>query len=196
MALVAILILAAAGAIYWTAARSEAYELNGRVFSPAEQAPALDLTDQHGNPFTLAQEAGKVAVVSFGSTGCDDTGVSTLNTFAIVKNALGDDAYRADFIFVTFDPEGDTQERLNERLASVDPTFIGLRGTDEQTAQFVDAYAIAVERNGEASASSGCQVDYEPRIYLIDKDGKLRVIYLPGPDPLKIAQDVEHLATE
>jgi protein SCO1/2 len=196
MALVAILILATAGAIYWTAARSQAYELNGRVLSPAEQAPALDLTDQHGNPFTLAQELGKVAAVSFGSTHCDDTGVTTLNTCAIVKNALGEDAYQADFIYVTFDPENDTQERLNERLAPVDPAIIGLRGTNEQTAQLLDAYAVAVERTGEASPSSGCQFDYEPRISLIDKDGNLRVTYLPGTDPQKTAQDIEHLANE
>jgi protein SCO1/2 len=196
MALVAILILGAAGTIYWVAARSEAYEIHGRVISPLAPAPALDLTDQNGSPFSLSQEAGKLALVYFGSTRCPDAGQSAIHDFATVRNNLGDDAYLVDFIFVTFDPEYDTQERLKEELASVDPSFIGLRGTDEQTTQVLDAYGVTVERTGEANSSTDCQFDSNARTYLIDKEGKLHVIYLPGIDPLKIAQDVKHLAAE
>ena len=116
MALVAIIILGAAGTIYWVAARSEAYEIHGRVISPLARAPALDLTDQNGSPFTLSQEAGKVAVVFFGSTRCPDAGQAAIDDFATVRNNLGDDAFLTDFVFVTFDPEYDTQERLKEAL--------------------------------------------------------------------------------
>lgn len=196
MALVTILIFVTGGAIYWIADRAEGYALHGRAISPPIQAPSLDLTDQHGNPFSLSQEAGKVAVVSFGSTRCPAAGLSMLDNFAIIKNALGDDADLADFIFVTIDPENDTQDHLKEELASVDPAFIGLRGSEEQTTQVLDAYAITFERTGTATASTDCQFDYEERVFLIDKDGKLRVTYLPGTDPQEIAQDIEHLASE
>ncbi len=119
-----------------------------------------------------------------------------LDNFAIIKNALGDDADRAAFIFVTIDPENDTQEHLKEALASIDPSFIGLWGSDEQTAQVLDNYGITFERTGTATASTDCQFDYEERVYLIDTNGKLRVTYLPGTDPQEIAQDIEHLASE
>jgi protein SCO1/2 len=139
---------------------------------------------------------GKVAVVSFGSTRCPDTGPTMLDEFATIRSNLGDSAYLVDFIFVTLDPQNDTQERLKDELASVDPSFIGLRGTDEQTAQILDAYGMTVERNGAATASAGCRFEDNARVYLIDKDGNLRVTYLPGADPLKIAQDIDHLASE
>lgn len=194
MALVTVLILATGGMIFWIADRAEGYELHGRAFSPAVQAPALDLTDQHGAPFSLSQEAGKVALVSFGSTRCPEAGVTMLDEFAIIKNALGDRAHLVDFIFVTLDPENDTQDHLKSTLGAVDPSFIGLRGNDEQTTQALDSYGMVVERNKAATSATGCSFDYEARIYLVDQDGKLRVTYLPGTDPLQIVQDIEYLS--
>jgi protein SCO1/2 len=188
-----ILILGTGVLIFWYAARTQGYELNGRAISPLAQAPPLDLTDQNGSPFTLSQELGKIAVVSFGSTGCP-AGPATLGDFETIRSNLGDYAYLVDFIFVTLDPEHDTQDHLNEALAAVDSSFIGLRGTNEQTTQVLESYGITSQPSGEATATAGCQIDYESRMYLIDKDGNLRVTYLPGTDPLKVAPDIEHLA--
>jgi protein SCO1/2 len=196
MALVTILIFVTAGAIYWIADRAEGYELNGRAYSPVAPAPPLDLTDQHGSPFSLAQEVGKVTVVSFGCTRCPDGGPTKLDEVATLRCNLGDYAYLVDFIFVTFDPENDTQERMTDAIASVDPSFIGLRGDAEQTTQVLDAYGMTVERKDAASTATGCQFEDNARVYLIDKEGNLRVTYVPGTDPLKIAQDIEHLAKE
>lgn len=190
-----ILILGTGLLIFFIAARTQGYELNGRAISPLAQAPPLDLTDQNGAPFTLGQEMGKIVIVSFGATGCP-AGPAMLDEFETIRSNLGDDAYLVDFVFVTLDPEHDTQERLKEALAAVDPSFIGLRGTAEQTTQAHDAYGLTVERTGEATPSTGCQFDYEPRIYLIDKEGRLRVTYLPGTDPLKVAPDIVHLARQ
>ena len=90
MALVAIIILGAAGTIYWVAARSEAYEIHGRVISPLARAPALDLTDQNGSPFTLSQEAGKVAVVFFWCTPRTQEGQNPKPELATNRKKKGD----------------------------------------------------------------------------------------------------------
>ncbi len=189
-----ILILGTGILIFWIAARTEGYELNGRVISPPAQAPALDLTDQNGSPFSLAQESGKIAVVSFGSTRCPATGSAVLEDFERIRSNLGDSAYMVDFIFVTFDPDNDTQEQLKDALAAVDPSFIGLRGDGDQIAPILEAYGVTIDRSGETDSSTGCLFDYEPRLYLIDKDGNLRVTYLPGADPVKVAEDIDYLA--
>ena len=54
--------------------------------------------------------------IYFGYTTCPDLCPTTLNDFTIVKDDLGDDVSDVDFIFVTFDPERDTQERIKEYL--------------------------------------------------------------------------------
>lgn len=196
LAVLAILAVIAAGAIYWASNRTEAYEFNGGEISPAAQAPALDLTDQNGDAFTLAQEAGKVSLVYFGYTTCPDLCPTTLIDFTTVKEDLGDAADDVDFITVTFDPERDTQERMKEYLNFFDPEFIGLRGDDEQTQQFLQDYGVTIKRVEYPDSETGYLIDHTALIYVIDKDGKLRLTYPYGTDPLMIAEDVQHLVNE
>lgn len=197
MALFAILAVVAAGVIYWATNRTEAYEFNGGEISPPAAAPALELTDQNGEPFTLGKENGKVSLIYFGYTTCPDLCPTTLNDFTIVKDDLGEAAASdVDFIMVTFDPERDTQERMNEYLNFFDPEFIGLRGDDAQTEQFLKDYGVTIKRVEYPNSSTGYLIDHTALIYVIDKEGRLRLTYPYGTDPLMIAEDVQHLVTE
>ena len=42
--------------------RSPAHAFHGGVYDPAQPTPPLDLTDQNGNSFSLANEQGKVVL--------------------------------------------------------------------------------------------------------------------------------------
>jgi protein SCO1/2 len=196
LVLLAILVVVAGGVIYWATNRTEAYEFNGGEISPAAQAPALALTDQHGESFTLAEENGTVSLIYFGYTTCPDLCPTTLNDFTIVKDDLGDNAADVDFIMVTFDPERDTRERMQEYLNFFDPDFIGLRGDEAQTQQFLQDYGVTIKRVEYPNSSTGYLIDHTALIYVIDKEGRLRLTYPYGTDPLMIAEDVQHLVTE
>lgn len=197
LALVAIGLLIAAGVIYWSGNRTEAYKFEGGEIIPPAAAPALDLTDQHGQPFSLDQEQGKVALVYFGYTTCPDLCPTTLNDFAIVKDSLDPEtADQVDFLLVTFDPERDTEARLQEYLGFFDPAFIGLRGTDAQTAQVLADYGVTIKRVEYPESSTGYLIDHTALIYVIDKQGRLRLTYPYGTDPAAIVKDVEHLVSE
>lgn len=196
LALLAILAVIAGGVIFWATNRTEAYQFNGGEISPAAQAPALALTDQDGEPFTLANEEGTVSLIYFGYTTCPDLCPTTLNDFAIVKDDLGEGADEVDFIMVTFDPERDTQERMKEYLNFFDPDFIGLRGDEAQTQQFLQDYGVTIKRVEYPNSSTGYLIDHTALIYVIDKEGRLRLTYPYGTDPLMIAEDVQHLIAE
>lgn len=196
LALLAVAGIVAAGAIYWATSRSEAYQFNGGEIRPAAQAPALDLTDQHGEPFSLENEDRPVTLIYFGYTTCPDLCPTTLNDFTIVKDDLGESAATVDFVLVTFDPERDTQERLKEYLNFFDPDFIGLRGDETQTARFLQDYGVTIERVEYPNSSTGYLIDHTALIYVIDKEGRLRLTYPYGADPLLIAEDVRHLVNE
>ena len=197
LAVLAILAIIAGAVIYWATNRTEAYEFNGGEISPAAVAPPLDLTDQNGEPFTLAREEGKVVLIYFGYTTCPDLCPTTLNDFAIVKEGLTpEEAADVDFMLVTFDPERDTQERLLEYLDFFDPAFIGLRGDDAQTQQFLEGYGVTIERVEYPNSSTGYLIDHTAMIYVIDKEGRLRLTYQYGTDPELILEDVQQLVTE
>lgn len=190
-----LLVLAVVAGIYFFTQR-QSYAFSGGEFSPAETAPALNLTDQDGNAFSLADQQGKVALIYFGYTTCPDLCPTTLSDFMVVKDELGPQADQVEFILATFDPERDTQERLKEYLDFFDPDFIGLRGDEAQTEAFKQGYGITVNRVEYPDSATGYLLDHTALIYVIDKEGRLRLTFAYGTDPILMAQDVKYLLNE
>lgn len=190
-----VVLLAVAAAVAWFRSSSlgEAYAFNGGEYSPAQPAPALDLADQDGQPFSLADQAGKVNLVYFGYTTCPDLCPTTLSDFQVVKDELGPLADRVNFILASVDPERDTAGRLKEYLGFFDPDFVGLRGDAAQTEAVTRAYGITVNRVEYPDSATGYLLDHNALVYLIDPDGRLRLSYPYGADPALIAQDVRQL---
>lgn len=189
--LAAVVVLVAGGVVMAT--RNEAYAFNGGEYKPPKAAAALDLVDQNGEPFSLADQQGNVLLVYFGYTTCPDLCPTTLSDFAAVKDDLGVDADRVRFVMATFDPERDTTARLKEYLGFFDPDFIGLRGDDAQTEAFKQAYGVTVKRVEYPESATGYLLDHTALIYVIDPEGRLRLTYPYGTDPADIAADVRHL---
>lgn len=173
--------------------RQEPYTFNGGFYTPAPPAPPLDLTDQHGRPFSLADQRGNVVLVYFGYTTCPDYCPMTLSDFQVVKEELGEDADRARFVMVTIDPERDTEERLNEYLAFFDHDFIGLRGSAEQTAQVERDYGVAAQRVDYPGSASSYLMNHSTITYVIDPEGQLRLAYPHGFETELIVEDLQHL---
>ena len=91
----------------------------------------FSLTDHTGKRRTLEDFRGKVVVMFFGYTHCPDVCPTTLAELRGVMDALGKDADRVQVLFVTVDPERDTQDLLGKYVPAFDPRFIGLRPADE-----------------------------------------------------------------
>jgi protein SCO1/2 len=100
-----------------------------------DYAKDFSLTDHTGKPRTLADYKGKVVVVFFGYTQCPDVCPTTMAEMASVMQKLGPQADQVQVLFITLDPERDTQELLAAYVPAFDKRFVGLRGTPEQTAK-------------------------------------------------------------
>lgn len=168
------------------------YAFQGGDISPPNPAPALALTDQHGQPFDLADQRGKAVLLFFGYTNCPDICPTTLSDFLAIKDALGDRADNVAFVLVTVDPARDTPERLTQYLNFFDPGFIGLTGNDEQIAQAKQGYGVYSQIQ-ESTSSLGYLVDHTSALFVIDPDGNYRLVYPYGTDPAIVTEDVSHL---
>ncbi|RYE97658.1 MAG: SCO family protein, partial [Oxalobacteraceae bacterium] len=84
-----------------------------------DYAKNFTLTDHTGKPRTLADFKGKVVLMFFGYTQCPDVCPTTMAEMAGVMQKLGPQADQVQVLFVTLDPERDTQELL----ASYVPAF-------------------------------------------------------------------------
>ena len=168
------------------------YTYQGVLIDPPAQAADFTLVDQNGSPFRLSEQRGKLALIFFGYTNCLDVCPATLAEFMQIKTALGDQAADVRFVFITVDPERDTQQRIKTYLSAFDPEFIGLTGDSAALEAIWRSYGVYVERS-DPGGSSDYMVDHSTRTYLIDPQGNWRLNYPFGMEYEKISQDILHL---
>lgn len=168
------------------------YEFFGGTFDPATLAAPINLTDQHGEAFSLDELDGKVVLLYFGYTMCPDYCPTTLLDVQRVEAALGDDADQIEVVFVSVDPERDTQARLLEYMDFFNPEYIALRGSEEETREVARSYNIMYAR-GDSTSAGGYLVDHTTSLFAIDTEGNLALTWAYGTDVENITEDVEHL---
>jgi len=89
-----------------------------------DYAKGFALTDHNGKPRTLADFKGKAVVVFFGYTQCPDVCPTTMAEMASVMQALGPLSDRVQVLFVTIDPERDTQALLAHYVPAFDSAWV------------------------------------------------------------------------
>src|SRR5690349_405860 len=103
------------------------HQFAGTAFEDPPVAFAFEGTNYDGTPFRMSEQAGKVVVLFFGYTSCPDICPLTLAEFKQLNDLLGEQAENVAFVFVTVDPERDTQERMASYVSAFNPAFYGVR---------------------------------------------------------------------
>jgi hypothetical protein len=142
-------------------------------------AKDFSLTDHTGKPRTLADFKGKVVVVFFGYTQCPDVCPTTMAEMAGVMKKLGPQADQVQVLFITLDPERDTQELLAAYVPAFDKRFVGLRGTPEQTAPWPRNSRCSTQGAGQGAG----QLHHRPhgRQLCVRQGGQAAPVHPPRP---------------
>jgi protein SCO1 len=149
----------------------------------ADYGKSLELTDHTGRPRKLEDFRGKAVVVFFGFTHCPDVCPTTLADVSAVIKALGQDGEKVQVLFVTVDPERDTKEVLGKYVTAFDPRFLGLYGDAAATQRAAKEFKVYYEKR---KAGDGYSVDHSGQSYVIDPQGRLRLLVRPD----RIADDL------
>lgn len=158
----------------------------------ASYASKIELTDQDGKRRTLADFRGKVVTVFFGFTQCPDVCPTTLAEMQEVMQGLGDRARDLQVIFVTVDPERDTGELLKAYLGNFDPTFVGLRGSPEETAVVTKEFKVFAQKVPGKTPGS-YTIDHTAGTYVFDRTGRIRLFVRHGQGVEPIVHDLRLL---
>ena len=153
------------------------------------------LKDQNGNVRTLADFKGKIVVTFFGFTQCPDVCPTSMTTMAEVKRLLGDQGERLQVLFITVDPERDTQALLKEYMASFDPGFIALRPEPDELKDVAAAFKIYYKKV-PGSTPTAYTMDHSAGKYIFDTEGRVRLFSAYGTDASTIASDIQILLTK
>jgi len=151
----------------------------------------LNLTDHNGRSRTLADFRGKAVTVFFGFTHCPDVCPTTLLEMAQVMKELGGDADQLQVLFVTVDPERDTQKLLAQYVPSFHPDFIGLYGDRDATARAAKEFKIYY--NQQPAKSGSYSVDHSAGTFILDREGRLRLYAQYGQGPAALLHDIRLL---
>ncbi len=192
IALLVVSIALGLGAVLRIATALTPYTFKGATFNPPFQAPDFTLTDQNGQLFHLASQQKRVVLLFYGFTHCPDICPLTLGNFKQVKDALGKDADRVDFVFITVDPAQDNQEVVRQFIDRFDPGFIGLTGSPQALHQVMSAYGVYYTQPAPGNSSSDL-IAHSDQVYVIDPSGKLRMTYSYGVSIQDMVSDIRHL---
>jgi protein SCO1/2 len=155
----------------------------------------FELTASGGTRISLKDYRGKIVIVFFGYTSCPDVCPTGLSTLKQVINKLGKDSEQLQVLLITVDPERDSAERLREYVTYFHPDFVGLTGTQNEIARVAKKY-LTEFRKEPPSPGGSYQVNHSAFFYLLDRQGRVRVLHDPTSTPAQIATDVRSLLAE
>lgn len=150
------------------------------------------LTDHTGKPRTLADYKGKAVLVFFGYTQCPDVCPTTMVEMANVMKEMGPLASKVQVLFVTVDPERDTQDLLSKYVPAFDPSFVGLYGDQAATDKVAKEFRVFYQKvPGKMPGSY--TMDHTAGSYVFDPEGHIRLFVRHGQGPDPIAHDLKLL---
>lgn len=182
--------------------------------NPEEKLPILEgvggdfaAPSSLGREVSLAEFRGKVVLLFFGYTSCQDVCPVTLAHLKELVKQLGPAADGTQVLFVTVDPAVDTADVLAKYLPQFDARFVGLTGTPEQINQIAGLYLaehhrthdveISTEHNrSKAYTEKSYLYTHAQQIYLLDAAGRVRGLYFSGSPLPEMESAVRSLLAE
>ncbi|MGV0950411.1 MAG: SCO family protein [Azonexus sp.] len=150
------------------------------------------LNDHNAQTRSLGDFKGKVVVIFFGYTSCPDICPTALSRLAEVMKVLGPEAEKVQVLFVSVDPERDTQERLKDFVPWFHPSFLGLYGDAAQTRAVSEEFRVFSSRR-EVGSQLGYVLDHSSGAYVYDPAGRLRLYVRDTASVEDIVADIRQL---
>ena len=196
-------------------------EFFGTVIEDRREAEDFRLTDQFGRSVSLGQlNEDRVVVLTFLYTYCPDICPIVAYHLKGISERLGDDAGDVSIVVVSVDPERDTVERALEYSEAwgMAENWRYLVGSEEELNPVWEAYYVVAAVDEEARGSdvpeewkvdrvrgvdalsrdiaSRYTVTHQAPVYLIDKEGRVRVLHTLPIEPADVVEDVRALLAE
>ena len=156
-------------------------ELKQHYLTGTKPVIGIDLTDHLGQPFTEARFKNHWTFVFFGFTNCPDVCPTTLLAMKQVWAKLPAAAKATptpQLVFVSVDPDRDTQQKLNGYVTYYNPEFIGVRGPHNKLDILVNQLG-ALYGYEDGTNKDNYTVNHSAQIVLIDPQGNMRAVFTP-----------------
>lgn len=155
----------------------------GYKYMAKEQIPVMkalndfSLDNINGSTYTFSEGKGKVRLVEFMFTNCPDICPATTYNMSKLQDQLKEKGLfgdKVEFVSITFDPDVDTPEVLQQYADKFKADQSGwkfLRGDAQAIEKVTKDFGIAVMKQPDGSFA------HTARMFLVDEDGNMRRAY-------------------
>jgi protein SCO1/2 len=169
---------------------------HGVSIDPPKPMPDFTLTSSTGKTLKLSGLQGKYVLMFFGYTHCPDICPMSLADFKTVKKALGDDAAKVNFVFISVDGSRDSPEVLNNYVNAFDTEFIGLTGNETDVAKIGINYGVHFEKQKVTGTEAAYLVAHTTYSYLLDAKSRWRMVFPFKTPSTSVASDIRKAMSE
>lgn len=168
----------------------------GSLVDPPFEKPDVTFTTMDGEPFPFrSATAGQLTFLFFGYTNCPDQCPVYLQSLARARDAVGSGpGSRPQVLFVGVDIARDTPKQLKTYLSRIDPTFIGLTGTEDVIAKANAAVKFPPIEIGQPDADGEYLVGHYSKAVVFTPDDEGHRLYGFDVRQQQFAADLPRLA--
>lgn len=167
------------------------YGYVGALAPPDVRPRDFTLPDEDGRPVSLAADRGRVVLMTFMYSTCQDSCPATAQTIRLALDQVGAAAKGMPVYAISVDPSGDTETSTRRFLLK--QSLLGrmhfLRGTEAQLAPVWRQYGVQKQGNGSKQFD-----DHTISVLIIGRDGRQRVsLPLDNLSPEAVAHDLRRV---
>ncbi len=148
---------------------------NSFIYPAPKKLPPFQLMEQHGKPFSNTDLEDKWSLLFIGYTSCPDVCPTTMAKLSAAYPELLKSA-DIQIIFLSVDPQRDTQEKLLNYMDFFNPKFIALTGDHAQLFPLTRSLGFVYVMVGEGE---NYQIDHSASMALISPAGDRVAIIKP-----------------
>ena len=165
-----------------------------RIIDPPRTVSDFTLPAQTGEPLSISELQGKVALIFFGYTQCPDVCPLTMLDFRDVHEELSAQDDPVAFVYISVDGERDTPAVMTDYFTRRDMQdyMIGLSGDETTLSRIAPEYNLYYNLN-PPDDNGFYTVDHTASVYLLDAEGRLSRIFAYGTEPAIIAETIREI---
>ena len=171
-------------------AASDAY--HGLRVEPPKSLHQGLFVDQHSRTTAFPLNRGNWQLVFFGYTHCPDVCPMTLHKTGMLLKELGTESGRITPVFISIDSSRDNPEALQDFLKQFDVPAVGLSGDPEALQAIANEFGVLVRRF-QGKTALAYTLEHSSFLYLIDPQGRVRLLYPGTADIAGMAADLRRL---
>lgn len=163
----------------------------GVLLNPVKSIRSHQLIDHNGEFVQFPTATGKYQMAFFGYTSCPDICPTTLHKIKHVINAL-ENRGDIEFNFISIDADRDEPQYIKQFLEYFHPDIKGLTGDLKNIKKVENEFGI-LTRKFQGKAALAYKLEHSVFMYLINKQGKLMLMYPGSSTTAQIVNDLNIL---